>query len=126
MDQYLCHYGSDLEKGWGFFSRAGIGDDRANPLAWFLSAGIVGDRPMNGRHNDSFGVGWYFLGMSDEIGVFLQGALGPIGNGQGVEMFYNWQINPWFHLTTDMQVLVPEVKVYDTALLVGLRGKIDF
>ena len=51
---------------------------------------------------------------------------GPIADGQGVEMFCNHQVTPWFHLTGDMQVLVSEVERNETALIVGLRGKIDF
>ncbi|MEX0793626.1 MAG: carbohydrate porin [Pirellulaceae bacterium] len=76
--------------------------------------------------NDRFGVGYYYLGTSDEIGVFLQGALGTIGDGQGAELFYNYEVTPWCHLTGNMQVLVPEVEDVDTALLIGLRAKIDF
>lgn len=125
-DQYLSMYDHAPDKGWGVFGRASIADEQANPLAYFIRAGIGGDSPICGRHQDKFGVGYYYLATSDEIGVFLQAALGTIGDGQGVEMFYNYEVTPWFHLTGDMQVLVPEVEELDTALLVGLRGKIDF
>ncbi|MEX1042304.1 MAG: carbohydrate porin [Pirellulaceae bacterium] len=125
-DQYLSMYDCAPGKGWGVFGRAGIADDQANPLAYFLSAGIGGDSPFYGRQNDRFGVGYYYLGTSDEIGVFLQGALGTIGDGQGAELFYNYEVTPWCHLTGNMQVLVPEVEDVDTALLIGLRAKIDF
>ncbi|UUO08311.1 carbohydrate porin [Blastopirellula sp. J2-11] len=126
MDQYLVHYDDEPTKGWGMFARASVADDQANPLASFFSVGIGGDSPICSRRQDTFGVGYYYLETSDQIGPFLQAVLGPIGDGHGVEMFYNYEVTPWFHLTTDMQILRPEVTDIDTALLVGLRGKISF
>ena len=49
----------------------------------------------------------------------------PIGDVQGGEVYYNAQITPWFHLTADLQVVEPAVQAEDTALVLGLRGKID-
>ncbi|WP_116344393.1 carbohydrate porin [Blastopirellula marina] len=126
MDQYLVHYCDDSTKGWGMFARASVADDRANPLASFFSIGVGGDSPLACRRQDTFGVGYYYLETSNQIGPFLEAALGPIGDGNGVEMFYNVEVTPWFHLTADMQVLEPEQKDFNTALLVGLRGKISF
>jgi porin len=124
FDQYLTTYDGAPGKGWGLFGRASIGDDETNPIAHYLSAGIGGDNAY--RLQDKWGAGYYHLATSSEIGPFLTAALGPIGNGDGVELFYNHEVTPWFHLTGDMQVLVPEVENNDTALIVGLRGKIDF
>ncbi|WP_425617939.1 carbohydrate porin [Anatilimnocola sp. NA78] len=126
FDQQLVSYSGAPGAGWGLFGRASVADNEANPLAQFFSLGIGGNSPICGRHQDTFGVGYYYLGTSNQIGVFLQAALGPIGDGQGVEMFYNYEVTPWFHLTADMQVLQPEVVNLDPALLVGLRAKIDF
>ena len=44
---------------------------------------------------------------------------------QGVELYYNAAITPWFHLTADLQIIDNENVVDDTAILFGLRGKID-
>jgi porin len=44
--------------------------------------------------------------------------------GQGVELFYNAEIRPWFHVTADVQLIDPARAVSD-ALLFGLRAKID-
>ena len=57
---------------------------------------------------------------------FLTALLGPIGDGQGIELFYNYAVTPWFHLTPDIQVIDPSRELIDTALVLGLRGKIDF
>jgi porin len=124
FDQYLTTYDCHPGKGWGVFGRASFGDDQVNPIASYFSLGLGGDNAY--RVQDKWGVGWYSLQTSDEIGPFLTAALGPIGNGNGVELFYNHEVTPWFHLTGDIQVLEPEIENFDTALLVGLRGKIDF
>ncbi|MGC4005775.1 MAG: carbohydrate porin [Pirellulales bacterium] len=127
FDQYLVHYTGTPGTGWGVFGRASIGDDQTNPFAWFLSTGIGGNSPIAGREaKDTFGVGYYYLATSDEIGPFLTAALGPIGDGHGVEMFYNYAATPWFHLTPNLQILEPEPETVDTAVVVGLRGKIVF
>jgi porin len=51
-----------------------------------------------------------------------------------VELFYNIEVTPWFHLTPDLQIIdsgfggIPDLGLQepDTAVVVGLRGKIDF
>ena len=57
FDQYLKVYSTDPLRGWGVFGRAGIGDDKANPFAWFLSFGVGGNSPLCGRESDTFGAG---------------------------------------------------------------------
>jgi porin len=43
---------------------------------------------------------------------------------QGVELYYNAEITPWFHLTGDMQVVDDAIEANDTAIILGLRGNI--
>lgn len=100
MDQYLVADRCDPGKGWADFARAGIADKETNPLAYFLSAGVGGTSPIAHRDNDSFGIGYYYSGSSDQIGPLLSVALGsPIGDGQGVELFYNAAVTPMLTIT---------------------------
>ncbi|TWT75612.1 Carbohydrate-selective porin, OprB family [Posidoniimonas polymericola] len=122
FDQYLVHSGCDPTVGWGVFGRAGVADDRANPLAWFLSFGVGGHNMMAGHEADTFGAGWFISGTSNEVGPLLQATLGPLGDGQGVELFYNWQATPWLNVTPDLQVIVPAREQVDTALALGVRA----
>lgn len=126
FDQHLCVDPCDASKGWGVFGRAGIADDETNPIAWFLSFGVGGNSPLRGRGADTFGAGWFYSGTSDEVAPFLATVLGGISDGQGVELFYSAEVTRWFHLTTDMQVVIPARQSVDTALLVGLRAVMDF
>jgi porin len=43
----------------------------------------------------------------------------------GVELYYNAAIVPSFHLTADLQIIDNENVSDDTAIVLGLRGKID-
>ncbi|WP_153558018.1 carbohydrate porin [Roseimaritima sediminicola] len=126
FDQYLVTDACNPQQGWGVFGRAGLADDQTNPLSWFLSFGVGGNSQLRGRQSDTFGVGWYYAGTSDELGPLLQAAVGPVGDGQGVEMFYNVAVTPWLHITPDLQFIVPARENVDTATVAGLRAQLIF
>jgi porin len=124
-DQYIVVDEVDPLRGWGLFARAGVGDDDTNPLETFFSIGVGGHSPLRNRESDTFGVGWYHAATSDEIGSIIETAFGPIGDGQGVELFYNIAAMPWLTITPDMQVIVPAREDADTALLFGVRANMS-
>lgn len=121
FDQYLFVDPCDQSKGWGLFGRATIADAATNPLEWFLSFGVGGNSRIAGRSNDTFGAGVYYAGTSSELPGLLLG-----NDGQGAELFYNFQVTPSFHLTTDLQFVDPSLGLVDDSFLFGLRGKLDF
>ncbi len=125
-DQYWAVFPGESLRGWGSFARAGIADEVTSPLSWFLSFGIGGDSPIASRPADTFGIGWYYAATSSLIGPLITAQFGPIGNGQGVECFYNYQLTPAIRLTPDLQVLVPSLTDNGTALIVGLRAQLIF
>lgn len=45
---------------------------------------------------------------------------------QGVELSYNIVITPWLHIIPDLQVIEPASNRVDTAVVAGVRMKIDF
>ena len=71
---------------------------------------------------DNAGAGYYHLGPSDQA----KGQITGLRDEDGVELFYSMRIVPGCHLTTDMQVLHPGLVPVATALVLGLRLKIDF
>jgi porin len=82
----------------------------------------VGGSPILGRENDTIGIGYYHLGVSHLPILTLHG----FGDENGVELFYNAAVTPWFHLTPDVQILDPAQRNNPTALLVGIRGRLSF
>ena len=79
---------------------------------------------MRGRAADTFGVGWFYNGLSDERGVIARQFLG-LQDETGVELFYNIAVTPSFHLTPDLQIVEPAFGSADTAVIFGIRGKVD-
>ena len=79
------------------------------------------------RQQDTMGVGYFYSGLSGDLKDFFASVpLAPeLGDLQGVELYYNAAITPWFHLTADLQFVQPAVSANDTAVVLGLRGKID-
>jgi porin len=123
FDQHLVADPKHPEKGWGFFGRMGLSDGDPNPIKYFLSGGVGGASPIPGRERDSFGIGYAYSGASSQLGPIISRL---IGDGQALEAFYNLSCTPWFHMTADVQVIRGGFEHADTALVVGLRGKIDF
>jgi porin len=79
FDQYLQVYSEDKPKrGYGLFGRASISDGNPTPLRYFLSAGIGGHSPICQERGDTFGVGWYYVGASNEFGPLPQAVFGPL------------------------------------------------
>lgn len=114
FDQYLTD-------SWGVFGRIGVSDGEVNLIEQFYSAGIGGTGIIPGRENDRFGVGWFYAGLSDSFaGRVLD------NNEQGVEIFYDIAVTPWFRLAADAQFIKPALKTADTATVLGLRGVITF
>ena len=126
FDQYLWVDPCNSERGWGVFGRAGLADPETNPIAWFLSFGVGGHSLVPGRDNDTFGAGWYYSGTSNELAPFLATALGGVGDGQGVELYYDVEVTKWLHVTPDLQFVMPARDAVDTATIAGVRARVIF
>jgi len=79
-------------------------------------------RRAQGRPADRYGVGFYCLNFSDRMPGFFD------ANGeQGVELFYNFEITPWWHISPDFQIIShPGGGNRDVALVYGLRMQVSF
>ncbi|HEY4260148.1 MAG TPA: carbohydrate porin [Schlesneria sp.] len=108
---------------WGVFGNLGVADGQPSPIRWFSSVGLAGASPLTTRKLDTFGIGYSYLGLSDRL---KGGAFVPVQNEQAIELFYNIGVTRWFHVTPDIQILDPFLQRTSTALLVGMRAKIDF
>ena len=121
FDQYLVTDPNDPNQGWGLFGRIGISDGEANYVHRFYSAGLGGTGLIPNRDRDRFGLGYYYLDLSDNrLGLFTD------DSEQGVEVFYNIALTPSIELTTDLQVIDGAGRFSDTAVVGGLRARISF
>ena len=122
VEPYLKLYSNQPRRGWGLFGRASISDSNPTPISYFLSAGIGGDSPLGCHRGDTFGIGWFYTGASDEFGQIAQNKFGP-RDGTGVELFYNFQVTPWLNVTPDIQFIRPGwgAVATDDLFVYGLR-----
>ncbi len=125
FDQALHVSPDDPHRKWGVFGNLGIADNNPSPIRWFASIGMSGASPIARRTADSFGIGYFYLGVSEPL-KDLAPVLLPLRDEQGVELYYNVAVTPWCQITPDLQVIAPFRERADTSLLFGLRAKIDF
>lgn len=123
FDQHFFVEQDDPTQGVGLFFRFGQGDERNNPIERFYSFGFGGTGVIPTRDRDTFGVGFYLLDTSDQLGRLTARRT---HGGKGFEVFYNVEALPWLHVTPDLQVVEPSVKSVDTAVILGVRMMIDF
>jgi porin len=125
FDQAVWVSPDDPRRVWGVFGKLGISDGNPNPVRWNAGGGISGASPIRGRTRDTFGVGFYYLEISSSLKRSAR-PLVALRNEQGVELYYNARITPWFQFTPDLQIIEPFDKSSGTAIVVGFRAKLDF
>ena len=122
FDQFFVNYANDPKRGWGLFGRASISDGNPTPLRYFLSTGIGGDSPVGRQRGDKFGIGWYFVGASNDFGPIPTALLGP-RDGTGLEAYYNFQVTPWLNISPDFQYIHPGAgAIANDAFVYGVRA----
>jgi porin len=122
FDQYLVEFAEPNQRGWGLFGRASISDGNPTPVRYFLSAGVGGDSNLRTGKQDKWGLGWYYVGASNEFGPLPQLLFGPT-DGTGVELYYNFLVTPSLNITPDLQYVKPGATnaISDDAFIYGLR-----
>jgi porin len=124
FDQALYVSPSDPKRVWGVFGNLGMADTNPSPFRWFGNVG-VGGSAMRGRPLDTFGIGYYYLGLNSSLKNLAPRRV-PLRDEHGVEAFYNLAVTPWFRVTPDVQFILPAQDRAQHMWYFGLRGKIDF
>ncbi|MFO0955944.1 MAG: carbohydrate porin [Isosphaeraceae bacterium] len=109
-------------RGLGIYRQIGLSDGNPNPIRWFFSVALVGNSPLLNRPGDTWGVGYYQI----QLGSAAKSLAPGLRNEPGFEFFYNARIRPGVHLTPDLQWVRPGLGPYPSALVLGLRLKVDF
>jgi len=145
FDQYLYEPKKGSGEGVGIFGRFGASDGNPNFMHFFYSLGIGGKGVIPTRERDHFGLGFYYIDVSNpELqGLFQSAEL--LRDEYGFEAYYNVAITPWLQLTPDIQVVrgsqkdkvtigqnilglpvITDRKNIGTATILGLRMKMVF
>jgi porin len=105
FDQYFYEPKKASGEGIGVFGRFGASDGDTNFMHFFYSLGIGGKGVIPSRHNDKFGLGFYYIDVKNPKlqGLFQTRKL--LRDEYGFEAFYNVAITPWLRLTPDIQIV---------------------
>jgi porin len=123
FDQYVYTVKDHPDRGFGFFGRFGFTSGEVNPVQDFYSIGVGGKGLCSARPNDSFGVGYYYLCLSDQLPRIIQRR---VHDEEGVELYYNIAVTPWLHVTPDIQVIDPVSKSVGITTVFGIRVQMSF
>ena len=110
----------------GLFGQASVSDASPNPVGWSVLGGISGTSPIPGRERDKFGIAAFYVGYAGGLKDGLRLAGLPARDETGMEVFYNFAVTPWLHVTADLQAVRPPRADRDTAFICGLRAQVLF
>ena len=81
--------------------------------------------PMASRPHDRMGVSGWYNWLSDDF-TDLVSPVADLQDTWGFELYYNFAINKYLHLTPDIQLIENEWKDDDFAVIPGIRLVMDF
>jgi porin len=113
------------KRAWGLFGQFGISDGNPNPVRFVANGGVGGASPLPERTLDTFGLGYFYIGLSQNF-KSLAAPILPQQDEYGVEYFYNYAVTPWSRFTADLQVARPSTVGLKTAVIPGIRWQVIF
>lgn len=122
FDQAIYQDSESSTRQWVLRGDFGLTDGNPNPILWFANLSLIGNSPILTRKHDTIGVGYYHLGVSNVPILKTRG----FGAENGIELYYNAAVTPWFHVTPDVQILDPSQQNNSIALIVGIRARLSF
>jgi porin len=108
---------------------------------YFYSIGVGGKGIVPSRPLDQFGIGYYYMDLSNPTFTGIFTTRSALRDEYGFEGYYNIALTPWMKLTPDIQVIRPAQKQsislttglplvsrasIDTATVLGLRLQLIF
>lgn len=124
LEQKLWVDAGNPKRNVGILASLAMSDGNPNPIHWSSFVSMQGQGFIDRRPLDSAGVAVFYTGLSSDF-ERLARPLIDVEDPYGAEIYYNFAVTPWFHLTPDLQIINPAEVNNDTAVVVGLRGKID-
>ena len=126
FDQFLYVKPDDPNQGFGVFGNFGYAPGAYWPVTGFYSFGVGGKGLIPTRPKDQYGVGYYYVNMSNDFPWFIK-----TNAEQGVELYYNIEVTPWLHITPDLQIIVnpggdTSPGGPNPAIVYGLRMQMSF
>lgn len=125
IQQYLWQDPANPKRHWGFFGHIGVSKGTPQILDWSMTAGFAGSVPMPSRPLDSFGIGYFRLGLDKQV-INALAPLAALKSEQGGELYYTAQLTPKIRLSGNVQLVDSAFRNAPTALYGGIRAKASF
>ena len=101
------------------------GPDNPQFVQWHAFANVEAFGFFNSRPHDRMGVAAWKNWLSDDF-KDLVSPLVNLRDIYGFELYYNFEVNKWLHVTPDLQFVMNENSGDNLATILGVRGVIDF
>lgn len=125
-DQVLWQHPDNDKRDLWFFTGWSVSDGDPSFAKWGGFASLEATGLLFDREMDRAGVGVFYNALSSDFKDLTSDVGANVGDTWGTELYYNVEITPWFHLTPSLQVVQSQNYNDDAAVIVGLRGVIDF
>lgn len=127
FQQYLHHDDTDPSRGWGLFGEVGISDGNPNPISGHAFVGLGGNSFIPNRAEDRWGIAYFYYKSSDVLRDAARDDLGILfDDEEGVEVYYNLAVTPWFRVTADLQYIDPFPSKRNEVVIAGIRVQTKF
>jgi porin len=107
------------------FTGASLSDGNPSFSRWNWFASLEAFGLIDGREQDRMGAAYFYNGLSSDLKRSVRPVLN-LQDLQGVEFYYSAAVTPWFHVTADLQVVDNGNVRDDTAIIPGLRARVEF
>ena len=134
FEQTLFTNPDDNTQKFGVFGQAGLTDGKGSFADYYFNLGVSGSSPFKKRHQDRWGLGYFYYTFSDGLSEFSAPTVPGIFPGvlvndreSGFEAYYETQLTQWFSLGVNYQLLTPGVTEAfgnrnETVSFLGLRS----
>ena len=123
-EQRLWQDPCDEKRYTNLFAYLDFADSAANPFEMTAGGSLESFGFFASRPGDRMGIAGFYNQLGDLSELLSE--LQPAGDVYGGEAYYNAEVTPWFHLTVNLQAIRPTFRANDTAVVLGLRGKLEF
>jgi hypothetical protein len=103
-----------------------VSDESPSFARWNVLGTVEALGPLSSRPMDRMGLAGWYTAWNDSYKNELRLIGVPVRNVFGFELYYNFAINPWLHLTVDLQLVQNLNKGDDLAVIPGTRLVLEF
>ncbi|HUL74579.1 MAG TPA: carbohydrate porin [Vicinamibacterales bacterium] len=124
FDQTLVADPQDAAQNLGAFGTIGVSDGNPSLIQPYFIFGFGGHTLLKGRPNDTFGIGYFFTGVSNDFRTSVEPV--RLRDEQGGEFYYNFAAARWSLITADLQFVDPFAVGSRTRTFFAVRWKLVF